>query len=206
MTNDSTTVFVVDDDASVRRSLQRLLRGAGYAVEVFSSAADFLRREAPNAPSCAVLDVAMPEMGGLELQERLADQRWRVGIVFLTGHGDIPSSVRAMRNGAIDFLTKPVDEDCLLAAIDAALIDQHLSADNRSELEQTRQRFADLSTRESEVMRLVVEGKLNKQIAGELGISEKTVKAHRAKVMHKTNTRSVAELVQLYIAADLSDT
>lgn len=203
MTNEAPMVFVVDDDAAVRSSLGRLLRAAGYEVEAFASGADFVKRDAPDAPSCAVLDLAMPGMDGLELQDWLAAQHWLVSVVFLTGHGDIPSSVRAIRKGAIDFLTKPVDEDCLLAAIDAAMIDQHLSDSNRSRLESVRQRFAELSDRESEVMRHVVDGKLNKQIAAQLGISEKTVKAHRAKVMQKTGARSVAELVQLFIAADL---
>lgn len=204
MTNDSAMVFVVDDDQGVRKSLERLLRGAGYPVETFASAADFMRRDPPDQPACAVLDLAMPTMNGLELQEWLGQQDWLLGIVFLTGHGDIAASVRAMRAGAVDFLTKPVDEDCLLAAIDAALIDQHLSETNRAEIEKVRSRFDGLSAREDEVMRLVVEGRMNKQIAATLGISEKTVKAHRAKVMQKTGARSVAELVQLYIAADFA--
>jgi len=205
MTGETTMVFVVDDDASVRKSLERLLRGAGYTVETFASAAEFKDRDAPDTPSCAVLDLAMPETDGLELQDWLSEQYWLVGVVFLTGHGDIPSSVRAMRNGAVDFLTKPVDEDCLLAAIDAAMIDQYLSDESRNKLEDVRHRFTELSSRESEVMRLVVEGKLNKQIAAALNISEKTVKAHRARVMQKTRARSVAELVQLFIAADFED-
>lgn len=204
MTSESAMVFVVDDDDGVRKSLERLLRGAGYPVETFASAADFMRREPPDKPGCAVLDLAMPAISGLELQQWLRTQDWLLGIVFLTGHGDIASSVSAMRAGAVDFLTKPVDEDCLLAAIDAALIDQHLSHRNRAEIDEVRARFARLSKSEDEVMRRVVEGKLNKQIAATLGISEKTVKAHRAKVMQKTGARSVAELVQLFIAADFS--
>ncbi|MFW2404852.1 MAG: response regulator transcription factor [Gammaproteobacteria bacterium] len=206
MTDPQPMVYVVDDDASVRKSLQRLLNGAGYTVEAFASAAEFLSAESPSAPSCAVLDLAMPGMDGLELQARLAEQELLLGIVFLTGHGDVPASVKAIKRGAVDFLIKPVDEDCLLAAIDAALVDQHLLEQDRDRAHRIRDRFADLTGREREVMELVVVGLLNKQIAGELGISEKTVKAHRSQVMRKTKARSLAELVQLHIAANLDET
>ncbi|MBT8442157.1 MAG: response regulator [Gammaproteobacteria bacterium] len=205
MSEQQAMVCVVDDDASVRKALRRLLTGAGYTVETYASAAEFLASEPSAGPSCAVLDLAMPGMDGLELQERLAERDLLLGIVFLTGHGDIPASVRAMKHGAVDFLTKPVDEDDLLGAIDAALVDQHILAESRDANARVRDRFVDLTARERDVMERVVTGLLNKQIAGALGISEKTVKAHRARVMQKTGARSLAELVQLHIAANLDD-
>jgi len=202
MTEPTEMVFVVDDDDSVRKALMRLLAGAGYVVEVFASAREFLDHNLPEVPSCAVLDLSMPGMDGLELQTRLTEQNLTLGVVFLTGHGDIPASVRAMKEGAVDFLTKPVDEDNLLAAIDTALGNQRRILEGRHESAKLGQRFRKLSKREREVMELVVKGLLNKQIAGELGISEKTVKVHRGRVMQKTGVRSLAELVQLRIAAN----
>ena len=202
--NNDAIVYVVDDDESVRIALQRLVRSSGLTVEVFSSADEFLERNPRDAPSCAVLDLAMPGMDGLELQAQIREQSLPMGVVFLTGQGDIPASVRAMKHGAADFLTKPVDADALLAAVDAALLEQTRLRQERLDQARIMERFGLLSPREREVMEFVVKGLLNKQIAAELGISEKTVKAHRANVMHKTGVRSVAELVRLKIASQRS--
>lgn len=192
-------VLLVDDDASVRRSLGRLLRGAGHTVESFASAEEFLEAGRPAGPACAILDLAMPGMNGLELQKRIAEKKITYGVVFLTGHGDIPASVNAMKQGAVDFLTKPVDETNLLAAVDAALARQLEVFEKRMSAAELEHRFAGLTKRECEVMELVVTGQLNKQVANVLDISEKTVKAHRAQVMRKTGSRSLAELVHLHI-------
>jgi FixJ family two-component response regulator len=197
MTTAAGKVLVVDDDESVRRSLRRLLTGAAYEVEVFSSAEDFLDRANGEEPACAVLDLAMPGMDGLALQQELVTNRLPLGLVFLSGHGDIPASVAAMKHGAVDFLTKPVDEKVLLQAIETAL----LNARNQVALSN---RFSALSPRELQVMHRVVNGALNKQIAAELGIAEKTVKVHRARVMEKTGVRSLAELVQLCTKAGIN--
>lgn len=192
-------VFVVDDDASVRKSLGRLLRSVGHTVESFASAEEFLDASQPTVPACAILDLAMPGLNGLELQERIAEKQLTFGVVFLTGHGDITASVNAMKHGAVDFLTKPVDEACLLTAVDAALASQIEVFAKRVEVSTLEHRFAALTKREREVMELVVTGQLNKQVAAELDISEKTVKAHRAQVMRKTGARTLAELVHLHI-------
>lgn len=186
-------VFVIDDDDSLRRALERLLRAEGYAVEAFASARAYLQRPVHHGRGCLVLDLAMPDVDGLELQARLASEAQALPIVFLSGHADIPASVRAMKAGAVDFLTKPADADALLAAVRAAL-------GRREQQLDTRTRLAGLSPREREVMRLVVAGLRNKQIAARLGITEKTVKAHRARVMEKTGATSLADLVRL--AAD----
>ena len=198
MTNSSHLLFFVDDDPEVLKSLGRLMRSTGFNVETYSSPTEFLQREAPRRPSCAVLDLSMPDMSGLEVQEALADKEWLCGVIILTGQGDIPASVRAMKMGAVDFLTKPVDEDDLLNAIREALERQEQVFELRAHHEDLRDRFAPLTGREREVMELVVAGLLNKQIAFELDISEKTVKAHRAKVMQKTGAKSLAKLVQLH--------
>lgn len=206
MSEDASTVFVVDDDESVGRALGRLLRGAGYAVEVYTSAEAFIDCSQPNGPACAIVDLAMPGMDGLELQARLVDENREIGVVFLTGHGDIPASVRAMKQGAVDFLIKPVDEICLLKAIEVALTRQEQIIASRMQSAALRQRFDSLSGRECEVLQLVVDGLLNKQIAAELGISEKTVKVHRSRVMHKTGARTAAQLARLFVAANTTTT
>lgn len=193
---DTGIVFVVDDDASVRRGLARLLRSAGYKVKVFESARMFLEREPYEGVCCLVVDLRMPGMTGIELQERLEHTRQKLPLIFLSGHGDVPVSVQAMKGGAVDFLTKPVDDKQLLAAIGVAF-DQHrqqlLAAVETSVI---RQRVATLTARELETLKWIIAGFLNKQIAYELGIAEKTVKVHRARIMEKMGVSSVAELVR----------
>lgn len=203
MSGETGAVFIVDDDASVRTGLERLLRAAGHDAETFSSAREYLEREAFEGIGCLLLDVAMPGMSGLELQSMLFAHENAMPVVFLTGHGDIPASVQAMKLGAEDFLTKPVDEDTLLSAISAALDRHRQLVAERRHMDSLRHRFATLSPRELEVMHLVVSGLMNKQVAAQLGISEKTVKVHRARVMEKTGSHSLAELVRLFAAASL---
>ncbi len=193
----SPVVFVVDDDPSVRKSLTRVMTSAGYTVEAFASAREFLAREPSSAPCCMVLDVRMPGVTGLELQETLAGQGHRLPIVFITGHGDISMSVKAMKGGAADFLTKPFDVEKLLEAVERAVTRNVKTLDDERRTAQIRERVRRLTPREMEVFALVVTGMLNKQIAGELGIGEKTVKVHRARVMEKMEAGSVAELVRL---------
>ncbi|HET9489798.1 MAG TPA: response regulator [Methylomirabilota bacterium] len=190
-------VFIVDDDPSVRTSLTRLIEATGYAVEAFASAREFLERERYAGPSCLVLDVRMPGLSGLDLQEMLAGAGRRMSIVFVSGHGDISMSVRAMKGGAVDFLTKPFDEKELLTAIDRAVAKDVHDLDDEARLAEVQKRVNTLTPREVEVFALVVTGMLNKQIASRLGIVEKTVKVHRARVMEKMRARSVAELVRL---------
>ena len=190
-------VFVVDDDPSVRRSLTRVLASAGYTVEAFASAKEFLAREPYAGPCCLVLDVRMPGLNGLELQETLASAGRRMSIVFVTGHVDVPMSVRAMKRGATDLLTKPVDAKDLLAAIQRCVTKDVEDRGEEARVAEVRTRVKRLSPRETEVFALVVTGMLNKQIASALGISEKTIKVHRARVMEKMQARSVAELVRL---------
>ena len=190
-------VFVVDDDPSVRRSLTRLLASAGHTVEAFASAKEFLAREPHAGPCCLVLDVRMPGLNGLDLQETLAATGRRMSIVFVTGHVDVPMSVRAMKRGATDLLTKPVDDKDLLAAIHRCLAKDVEDLGEEARVADVRKRVKLLSPRETEVFALVVTGMLNKQIAAALGISEKTIKVHRARVMDKMQARSVAELVRL---------
>jgi FixJ family two-component response regulator len=191
------TVFVVDDYAPVRRSISRLLHAAGFAVAAFASAQEFLSEYDPGVWGCLVLDVAMPALNGLDLQRILAKAGSLLPIIFLTGQGDIPKSVQAMKHGASDFLTKPVDDEDLLAAVRAAITKDRARRREQAELSQIRARLATLTTREREVLEYVVAGKLNKQIAGDLGTVEQTVKVHRAHVMQKMRVQSVAELVRL---------
>jgi len=193
----ATLVCIVDDDPSVRKSLARLVKAAGYAVEAFASAREFLAREPYAGPCCLVLDVRMPGLTGLDLQEALAGAGRRMSIVFITGHGDVSTSVRAMKSGAIDFLTKPVDAKDLLKAIQRCVTKDMQDLGDEARVTEIQERIKMLTPREIEVFALVVTGMLNKQIAFELGISEKTVKVHRARVMEKMRAGSVAELVRL---------
>jgi FixJ family two-component response regulator len=197
MTQVFPTVFVVDDDPAVLKSLSRLLRSARLACATFSSPREFLDCHDPNVPGCLVLDVAMPGLNGLELQQALIASGHELPIVFLTGHGDVPMSVQAMKRGAVDFLTKPVNDDDLLKAVRAAIEKDRSQRRARAEVLEIQQRLDTLTPREREVMEHVVVGKLNKQIAAELGTVEKTIKVHRARVMQKMRVQSVAELVHL---------
>jgi FixJ family two-component response regulator len=197
MTGAAPLVLVVDDDPSVRKSLSRLLASADYAVEAFASAGEFLARGPHPGPCCLVLDVKMPGLTGIQLQEMLAATGRRMSIVFVSGHADVPTSVKAMKAGAVDLLTKPVDVRDLIAAIQRAMTrDEHERA-TATRLAEVRRRVAMLTARETEVFARVVTGMLNKQIGGALGIGEKTVKVHRARVMEKMQAGSVAELVRL---------
>jgi FixJ family two-component response regulator len=189
------TIHIVDDDESLRTALMRLLRAAGYAVRTYASAGDFLLNKPANAPGCVVLDVRMPGPSGFELQEAIAKLDESLPIIFLTGHGDIPMSVRAIKAGAVDFLTKPVRKETLLQAVRTALAGSAERCATRELLHSLRSRYESLTPREREVFEQVASGKLNKQIAGELGTCERTVKAHRAHVMEKMQLTSVAELV-----------
>ena len=191
------TVFVVDDYAPGRKSIARLLRTAGFAVTAFASAKDFLAQYDPETPGCLVLDLAMPEVSGLELQSILAGKSSLLPIIFLTAHGSVPKSVQAMKRGASDFLSRPVNDEDLLAAVRAAIEKDRALRREQAELSEIRARVARLTPREREVLEYVVAGKLNKQIAGELGTVEQTVKIHRAHVMQKMRVQSVAELVRL---------
>ncbi|MBB5410214.1 MULTISPECIES: response regulator transcription factor [Paraburkholderia] len=195
MNQTNTRVFIVDDDDSVRSALARLLRASGYQVECFDSPEAFLERaDLTSMPACLVLDLQMPGMTGLEVQRKL-DQL--LPIVFLTGHGDIGSSVDAMKGGAVDFLPKPVRDSLLLAAVDRALARACVESRRRHEREEIEERMRHLTRREREVMELVVTGRLNKQVASDLGAAEKTIKIHRARVMEKMKARSIVDLVHL---------
>jgi FixJ family two-component response regulator len=198
------TVFLIDDDASVRRALTRLVKSAGYSVQAFSSADEFLRsRPADGGPACLVLDVRMPGLSGLDLQRELRSADALLPIIFITGHGDIPMSVRAMKDGAVDFLPKPVQDKVLLNTIDQALERARSDRAKRDEIEDIARRLDSLTPREREVMQMVVQGYLNKQIAFELGTVEKTVKVHRSRVMEKMEVKSLAELVHVAERAGL---
>ena len=191
------TVFIVDDDPAVLKSLSRLLRANHVNVVTFGSPQEFLERYDPHTSGCLVLDVAMPGLNGLELQEALRVKGSAIPIIFLTGHGDIPMSVQAMKGGALDFLTKPVHDKDLLKAVEAALEKDRIERQSRAELVDIQERLATLTPREREVLIHVVSGQLNKQIAYDLGTVEKTIKVHRARVMEKMKVGSVAELVRL---------
>jgi FixJ family two-component response regulator len=206
MTPAAPTVFIVDDDSAVLKGLARLMRSAGLNAQTFGSPQEFLERHDPHAPGCLVLDYSMPGLNGLELQAALASKDSVIPIIFLTGHGDVPTSVQAMKRGALDFLTKPVQDDALLEAIRAA-IDYDCSARlARAELADIQGRLASLTPREYEVMMHVIAGQLNKQTAADLGTVEKTVKVHRARVMEKMQVNSVADLVRLTERVGLSRT
>jgi FixJ family two-component response regulator len=197
MSDINPVVYFVDDDASVRRALARLARSAGLDAEEFASAGEFLARRRDDRPCCAVFDLRMPEVDGLELQQRLRTSGEELPVIFLSGHGDVPSSVRAMKAGAIDFLTKPCEDDELLAAIRQAIDRSMHARAEHAERVHLRARFAALTARERQVCELVATGMLNKQVAFDLGISEKTVKVHRARVMQKLGVDSLADLVRL---------
>lgn len=190
-------VFIVDDDVSVRESLELLLRHEGWQAETFASAQEFLDRPKTLVPSCLVLDISLPGLNGLELQKRVSVERTDIPIIFITGYGDVPKTVQAMKAGAVEFLTKPFNDEVLLAAIRQALERSRFALAQDTEVQKLRNRYASLTPRERQVMALVVSGLLNKQIGAELGISEITVKAHRGQVMQKMKADSLADLVRM---------
>ena len=191
------TVFVVDDDVSVRESLESLIRVAGWQPQVFASAQEFLAHPRALFPSCLVLDVSLPDLNGLELQKRVASDRSNMPIIFITGYGDVPMTVRAMKAGAVEFLTKPFSDDVLLNAIQNAIERSHTALGHETVLRGLKECYASLTPREREVMALVVTGRLNKQVGSELGISEITVKTHRGNVMRKMKADSLPDLVKM---------
>jgi len=197
MSQSTPIVFVVDDDISVRESLELLIRCEGWQVQTFASAQEFLTRPRALVPSCLVLDFSLPGLNGLELQKRVAVERADMPIIFITGFGSVPMTVQAMKAGAVEFLTKPFSDDVLLSAIRAAVERSRTAVSREAEMRVLQDRYATLSRRERQVMTLVVSGLLNKQIGGELGISEITVKAHRGKVMQKMQADSLAGLVRM---------
>jgi FixJ family two-component response regulator len=204
MTIPKSLVFVIDDDASVRKGLTRLLRSSGYEPETFASASDFLARPSHSGPSCVIVDVQMPGINGMDLQETLIQRRREEQLVFITGHGDIPMCAQAMKAGAVDFLSKPFRSDELLQCVHDALIRSAKQRRSSAEKNNARRLLDLLTPREFEVMELVITGLLNKQIAGELGLAEKTIKVHRGRMMHKLGVTSVAELVRLIQRAGIT--
>lgn len=196
-TSPTPIVFVVDDDISVRESLELLIQSAGWQPVTFVSAQEFLAHRRTPVPSCLVLDVSLPGLNGLELQERMVDAQGCMPIIFITGHADVPMSVKAMKAGAVEFLTKPFKDDVLLSAIQQSLKKSQIALVNQTELQALRDRYESLTLREQQVMKLVVSGLLNKQVGAELGISEITVKAHRGKVMQKMKADSLPDLVKM---------
>ena len=190
-------MFVIDDDDSVRRVLQRLIRSVGLRVELFGSAHEFLERDRPNIPNCMILDIRLPGMSGLDFQRRLAEAKIHIPIIFITGHGDIPMTVRAMKAGAVEFLTKPFNDLDLLDAIQHGLEQDRVRRQQEAEIATLRERFESLTPREQEILPRVVSGLLNKQIAGEIGTTEATVKVHRSQLMRNMGSKSVADLVRM---------
>jgi len=197
MTDTDPIVFIVDDDDSVRKALSRLVKSVNLDVETFASADDFLKRESHNGPACLVLDIRMPGLSGLDLQDELVAAGRTLPIIFISGHGNIPISVRAMKAGAVDFIEKPFEDQSLLDAINHSLKKDRQTKLEQAELREIQQRFDSLTPREREVFAHVVSGKLNKQIAFELGTTERTIKAHRARVMKKMQAKSLADLIWL---------
>jgi RNA polymerase sigma factor (sigma-70 family) len=197
MTEQSPIVFVVDDDASIRDALRSLIRSVGLRVEIFASPSEFLQGKRPDAPSCLVLDVRLPGKGGFDLQRELADANIHIPIIFITGHGDIPMSVRAMKAGAVEFLTKPFRDQDLLDAIQVGLDRDRARRQREAEMAMLRERLESLTPREREVLPLVVSGLLNKQVAAEIGTTEATVKVHRSQLMRKMGASSLADLVRM---------
>jgi len=206
MSRDTPIVFVVDDDISVRESLESLIRFAGWQPETFASAQEFLSRPRVFVPSCLVLDVSLPDLNGLDLQKRIATDRIDMPIIFITGHGDVPMTVRAMKAGAVEFLTKPYGDEVLLSAIQQAIECSHAALRREAEMRSIRDSYASLTRRERQVMALVVRGLLNKQVGDELGISEITVKVHRGSVMRKMKAGSLADLVNMGARLHLAST
>lgn len=197
-------VFIVDDDISVRESLETLIRFVGWQAETFASAEEFLARPRSTTPCCLVLDISLPDLNGLELQKLIAPDRVDMPIIFITGHGDIPMTVQAMKAGAVEFLTKPIDDDSLLSAIRHAIERSSAALGDENEMQALRDRYASLTPREGEVMKLIVTGMLNKQIGLKLDISEITVKAHRGKLMQKMKADSLADLVKMAVRLGLT--
>jgi FixJ family two-component response regulator len=204
MSKTDTRIFIVDDDAKFRKSLTRLVKSIGYDVELFSSAKEFLEREPFEGTSCLLLDVRMPGLTGPDLQEELNKRNIYIPIIFLTAHGDIPTGIKAMKDGAVDFLLKPIEEHALFEAIDKALDKDAQFKKKLKEIDETKRLVATLTSRELEVFRWLITGMLNKQVAWNLKITERTVKAHRSQIMHKLDVVSVAELVRLAQKADIS--
>jgi FixJ family two-component response regulator len=198
MTDPDPIVFVVDDDASVRDAVKKLLASVGLQVETFGSAREFLSRKRPETPACLVLDVRLPDLGGLEFQRALAEADVHIPIIFITGHADVPMTVRAMKAGAVEFLTKPFRGQELLGAIQEAIAKDRVAWSERAQTKELRASYDSLTVREKEVLRLVVSGLLNKQIGSELGTSELTIKTHRGHVMEKMGAQSLADLVRMF--------
>jgi FixJ family two-component response regulator len=197
-------VFVVDDDVSVRESLELLIKFSGWQPETFASAGEFLARTLTATPNCLVLDISLPDLNGLELQKLIASERNDMPIIFITGHGDVPMTVQAMKAGAVEFLTKPIDDNALLSAITNAITRSAAALDDQAEITALRSSYESLTPREQDVLRLVVAGMLNKQIGLKLGISEITVKAHRGKMMQKMKADSLADLVKTAVRLGLT--